>query len=316
MEIMDNQSIIGLVIRVTGGDVWVAIDDSVIRCLPRGRLRRGALAHLCAGDRVRVDLPARAGDLGAVGAIEPRTNYLARYVVRTHRVRMIVANVDRLFVVTSLRAPAVRFPFIDRVLASCEAGGVPASVVVNKMDLVSTRQVNALRTVYESCGYPVLTVSARTGDNADILAAHLTGGVYAFVGASGVGKTSLVNRLDPALDLPTRDVARRTSRGRHTTAYSQLFPFSGGYLADTPGMQVFGVPCATQEELVACFPEFARVDHECRFYECTHAHEPDCGVRCAVENGMIARPRYDSYLKILDEIKSRRPAKGQTDWER
>jgi ribosome biogenesis GTPase len=138
------------------------------------------------------------------------------------------------------------------------------------------------------------------------VAATLAGGIYAFVGRSGVGKSSLVNRLAPGLDLEVCDVGRKTRRGRHTTTYSQLFVIEKGYVADTPGMQTFGFPGEDEEGLARCFPEFVSLDESCRFQPCTHSHEPGCAVKSAVERGRIAASRHESYLDMLHEIGVRR----------
>ena len=151
--------------------------------------------------------------------------------------------------------------------------------------------------VFETC--------AASGDGLDALAMLLGDGVYAFVGESGVGKSSLLNRLDPALDLEVQEVGEKTGRGRHTTTSSQLFPFRGGFMADTPGMQTFRFPGDDPREVADCFPEIARVEDRCRFDTCIHTHEPGCAVKAAVEEGAIDRSRYASYEEIVRDLKER-----------
>jgi ribosome biogenesis GTPase len=219
---------------------------------------------------------------------------------------MIVANVRRLYVVTSLQEPPVHNAFIDRVLVSAERGEVKSSIVLNKMDLIDSAQADEFAAVYESCGYPVLRTSAVTGEGTDALASELEGDVYAFVGVSGVGKSSLLNRIDPALDIKTREVGEKTGRGRHTTTNSQLYRFRGGWLADTPGMQIFGFAGSDRNELAGCFPEMREFEGECRFDPCMHSHEPGCAVKDALDGGSIAASRYESYLKILAEMDERK----------
>jgi ribosome biogenesis GTPase len=301
---MDDLQQQGLVVRVTGHEVWVDIDGQVVPCLQRGKMRRRPGAPIAAGDLVTIRLPGRPGGQGTIEDIAPRESYLSRYVQRDRGERIIVANVATLFVVTSLRSPAVHYSFVDRVLVSGERGNVRAHVVLNKTDLLGDGEADELVSVYEGCGYPVSRTSAESGDGVDELTALLGREVYAFVGASGVGKSSLLNRIDPALDLETRGV-QKTGRGRHTTTYSQLYPFRDGYLADTPGVQTFGFAGDDRNELPACFPELRAYDGQCRFQPCTHSHEPGCAVKDAVEAGTVAQSRYDSYLQILAEIDER-----------
>jgi len=296
----------GLVVRVTGGEVWVDLAGRLVPCALRGRMRHGDGTRVVAGDRVTVTPPARAGEAGAIEAVGERASLLSRYVERVEGERPIVANVDELFVVATLTSPPLQHAFVDRLLASAEQGGVRSAVVLNKLDLCRAEEVEAFTSVYTAGGYPVLATSAHTGEGTEALARRLGGGVYAFVGASGVGKTSLLMRLDPRLDLKTRELGERTGRGRHTTTFSQLYRFSGGWLADTPGAQTFGFPGSDALDLVRCFPEFAEPGARCRFHPCTHSHEPGCGVKAAAESGAVPATRYQSYLQILGEIEERR----------
>ncbi|MGD8412830.1 MAG: ribosome small subunit-dependent GTPase A [Candidatus Latescibacterota bacterium] len=296
-----------LVVRVTGSDVRVVTEDGEgVSCALRGRLRRKDKdVRVAAGDRVRVMPPRQAGDAWTLQSLEPRSSRLSRYVERDASERIIVANVDRLYVVASLRAPPIHYDFVDRVLVSAHWGGVGASVVLNKTDLAGRDEIDAFVALYRSCGYEVLETSVLTGEGMEDLTAVLGAGVYAFVGASGVGKSSLVMSVDPSLNLKVGDIGGKTGRGRHTTTFSQLYPFGKGYLADTPGIQTFGYPGSEPLELSRCFPEFETYAQECRFHRCTHSHEPDCGVKRAVEAGDIYETRHTSYLNILAEVEAR-----------
>lgn len=294
----------GLVIRVTGGDVWVRVGSDVVACSLRGRFRvKKASLQVVAGDKVAV-----RRDPGGAGVtledVFPRTSHLARWVDRAGAERAIVANVERIFVVTSLADPPLHPVFVDRVLAAAEWGHAPAAVVMNKTDLAQPGEIDTWAATYRTCGYHVFPTCADSGQGLDALERFLGDGVYAFVGESGVGKSSLINRLDPDLEQLTQEVGERTGRGRHTTTSSELFPFRTGFLADTPGMQTFGFPGRDQSELDACFPDIAKVDTECRFHPCTHSHEPGCAVKAAVEAGTLAASRYKSFLAILDEIRA------------
>jgi ribosome biogenesis GTPase / thiamine phosphate phosphatase len=306
---MQETPVSGLVIRVTGGEVRVRVGSEMVACSLRGRFRvKQADIQLVAGDRVAILREAIAGvatGVATIESVEPRVSWLSRYVEREGKARAVVANIDRLFVVTALADPPPRLAFLDRVLASAEWGNVPACVVFNKSDLAKCDDLGRFRAMYEACGYDVVATSATRGRGLDTLEPLISDGIYAFVGESGVGKTSLVNRLDPSLDLSVQEVGERTGRGRHTTSYSQLFPFRGGYMADTPGMQTFSFPGNDAGELAACFSDMAAVDAPCRFNPCTHTHEPGCAVKAARDAGAIAPSRYESFLAILAEITER-----------
>jgi ribosome biogenesis GTPase len=294
----------GLVVRVTGGDVWVRVGSETVVCVLRGRRRLNKESPVVAGDRVAVRrMPDGAA---ALEEVLPRSSVLSRWVPRGGAERLIVANVDLLFVVASVAEPALRPAFVDRVLAAAEWGRTPAAIVLNKIDLAQAAEVDAFVTLYQACEYDVFPTCAASGLGVDELAGRIASGVYAFVGESGVGKSSLLNRLDPDVERVTRDVAERSGRGRHTTSSSDLVPFRGGLLADTPGMQTFGFPGSDETELPACFPDIARIDAPCRFQPCTHSHEPACAVKAAVEAGHIAPSRYESYSAILAEIRARK----------
>jgi ribosome biogenesis GTPase len=302
---MQDDLSIGLVVRVTGSEVWVNLGGEMLPCQLRGRFRQEAKKfQLAAGDRVSVCVSEREGEAGAIEGFEKRSSWLSRYNERESSERLIVANVEALFVVAAIKTPPLHLEFIDRVLVSAERGHVRAGVIANKTDLADddgVRQLRELESVYGACGYDVLKTSASSGDGVEALAASIGDGVYAFVGESGVGKSSLLMRMDPDLDLKVREVGEKTGRGRHTTTFSQLYPFREGYLADTPGVQTFGFPGTDPEELASCFPEFA--EHEdCKFRPCSHSHEPTCGVKDAVESGSIPKSRYTSYLHLRDEV--------------
>lgn len=294
----------GLVIRVTGGDVWVLVGAEVVACSLRGRLRvKKEALQVVAGDRVAI----RRDPGGAGVTLEdlfPRASHLSRWVERGGGARAIVANVERLFVVASLAEPPLRPVFVDRMLASGEWGHAPLALVLNKSDLAPAHEIDSWAAVYRASDYPVIITCAQTGQGLAELEALIGQGVYAFVGESGVGKSSLLNRLDPEVERVTREVAERTGRGRHTTTSSELFPFRDGFLADTPGMQTFGFPGRDELELSACFPDIAAREGECRFHPCTHSHEPGCAIKAAVEAGLLSSSRHKGYLAILDEIRA------------
>jgi ribosome biogenesis GTPase len=302
---MESGRSYGLVVRVTGKEVWVETRGEVVPCLLRGRFRRvqGGF-QIVAGDGVELSGPARAGGSTSIEKVLPRRSHLSRRAGgRSAREKVIVANVDTLFLVESLRSPELSRRFVDRVLVSAEYGGVSVRVCLNKIDLASDDQ--GFAALYDGLGYPVTRTSAATAEGITEVASLLQGGIYAFVGRSGVGKTSILNRIVPGLNLRVRDVAEKTGRGKHTTTSAQLFPIEGGYMADTPGMQTFGFPGDDAGELARCFPEFRPLDGACRFAPCTHSHEPECAVKEAVDDGRIERSRHESYIEMLGEIEDR-----------
>lgn len=298
----------GLVVRVTGHEVWVDVDGRLIPSLLRGRFRQKSRAiQVVAGDHVELSLPDATGEQASIEALEPRQTWLSRNTGGRDPVeKVIVANIDTLIVVVSLKSPKLNLAFLDRVLVSAERGHNHVAICINKIDMLDRDEDIAQSiAVYETVGYRIIRVSAKTGEGIDEVEALLSGGIYAFVGQSGVGKSSLLNRIDDSLKLKVSNVAHKTGRGRHTTTYSQLFPMKGGYVADTPGMQTFGFPGNDSAELAECFPEFrGRVD-QCRFQPCTHSHEPDCAVKQGLADGDIAQSRYESYLGMLEEIEPR-----------
>ena len=294
----------GLVVRVTGGEVWVRVGTQTLACSQRGRFRvQDSALAVVAGDRVSIMRDQTGG--ASLEAVQPRTSWLSRYIERGASDRVVVANIDRLFVVVAAVDPPLRTGFLDRVLASAEYGHVKPCIVFNKMDLAEPGQFDELRATYAPSLYELVETSATTGRGIDRIARQISHGVYAFVGESGVGKSSLLNRLDPELDLVVDDVAEKTGRGRHTTTNSQLFPFREGFLADTPGMQTFSFPGTDEYELVKCFPDIRHIEATCRYNPCTHSHEPDCAVKAAVEAGRIPLSRHQSYLDILAGIRER-----------
>lgn len=305
---MQSDRVQGLIVRFTGHEVWVDVDGKMVPCLLRGRFRQRSKAlQVTAGDRVEVALPGAVGAPATIEGLLSRKSWLSRHVGgRDATEKVIVANIDTLIVVASIRSPKLNLRFLDRVLVSAEQGRNTIHICINKIDMLESEdEISGVARMYAEIGYPMIRTSATTGEGIDRIEALLGGGIYAFVGQSGVGKSSLLNRIDPGLNLKVARVAHKTGRGRHTTTYSQLFPIRGGYLADTPGMQTFGFPGTTKEDLPPCFPEFRGYLGDCRFQPCTHSHEPGCAVKAAVDEGAIAPSRYQSYQDMLAEIEGR-----------
>ena len=299
----------GLVIKNTGSWVTVRLDDgTTVNCKMRGVLRLKGLRctnPVAVGDRVQVE--DKGGDAPVVGDIEPRRNYIIRRASNLSKeFQIIAANLDQAVLVATLTNPETSTTFIDRFLATAEAYQVPAVLVFNKIDLLDTdewrEQLDALKALYESIGYPVVTMSAATGEGADALRAQLAGKMSLLSGNSGVGKSSIINLLVPDAHVKVGDVSQTHHKGMHTTTFSELLDLpGGGAIIDTPGVKAFGTIDFERTEVAHYFPEIFRISDDCRFNNCTHTHEPGCAVLEAVEQGKIAPSRFTSYLSILDE---------------
>lgn len=276
----------------------------------RGRLRLqgGSQTNpIAVGDRVAVED-------GVIRDILPRKNCIVRKSANLSRqTHVIAANLDAVVLVVTLAFPETKWPFIDRFLVTCEAYKVPVTVALNKIDLYGVTHrplVDYFREVYEGAGYPVLELSAETGEGLDGLQACCRDRISLFAGVSGVGKSSLIRALDPSLDIRTAEISSVHLQGRHTTTFYEMHPLaSGGYLIDMPGIRGFGLSDIAPEEVSAYFPEMLRIMDGCRFKPCTHTHEPGCAVKAALESGLVSGERYESYLGMLEEEAKYRSAR-------
>ncbi|MFQ5888921.1 MAG: ribosome small subunit-dependent GTPase A [Gemmatimonadota bacterium] len=296
------EALTGLVLGMAAGVYRVEAGKEVLECTLRGRIRQRDRGRVAVGDRVRVE---RLPD-GSCRIVErlPRGKVLRRRGPTGRQERVIAANVDQVTAVCSVTRPDPDFRMIDRILALAELNDLAGLVVVNKIDLApaSPHPVPAAFEAYERAGYPVLGTSVRTEAGLQELSTRLAHRVSVFTGASGVGKSSLANRLIPGLKLRVGAVGDRRGRGRHTTVSASLIPLpAGGYLADTPGFQYVGVGEVPVRDLSRAFPEFRPHLSRCRFSDCRHREEPDCAVRAAVDAGQVAQRRYESYLTLLEE---------------
>lgn len=293
-------------VRRTGGGVYdVELDSgSVVSASLRGRLKLEART----GDRVvigdRVDVEVQPDGSATIEAVEPRRTELARRAPGqgARRAKIIVANVDQVVIVFAAAHPEPRLRMLDRFLVLAESNELGALIVVNKVDLTGLDEARSRFGLYEAAGYPVLYTSVSEGIGIDALRESLCGRTSVLTGPSGVGKSSLLNAVDPGFQLRTGDVSEAVRKGRHTTVSAELLPLRcGGYVADTPGLREVGLWGIPVEELDHYFPEFRPYLGECRFgYACTHTHEPGCAVREAVEGGEIPVERYESY-RLLRE---------------
>lgn len=294
----------GTVIGTEGGVYRIRLESSeVVEASLRGRLKQQARLgdKIVIGDSVTVRLDREGG--ATVEEVGPRRSQVVRRGPGGRRPKVVAANVDRLVVVASVAQPEPRQVLLDRLLAVGEANHLETVLVMNKLDLAEDpRPARALMSLYRSIGYRVVETSAVSGQGLGELENVLSGCVAALVGPSGVGKSSLLNAIQPELELRTGELSHKVARGRHTTVSARLIPLScGGLVADTPGFSDVGLWGVKPEEVEGCFPEFAPHRDRCRFRGCSHLHEPDCGVQEALEAGDIDSGRFESYRVLAGE---------------
>ncbi|HEX9161801.1 MAG TPA: ribosome small subunit-dependent GTPase A [Thermoanaerobaculia bacterium] len=292
-----------VVISVASGRCRVFRDGVEIECLVSPDIAIEQQSKLAVGDRV---LLSDDGGAWKVTDVLPRRSVLARPdPLHAHRQRVIAANIDVVIHVVSVKAPPLRPRLIDRFLIAIGRGGAQPVLCVNKIDLLDAepRATELARLdTYRELGVPVIPCSAKTGEGLDALRNEVQGKTSALVGHSGVGKSTILNALDSRLQLATRDVQKRGT-GRHTTTSSTLFDFGDGtYLIDTPGIREFGLWDLDRSSLRDYFPEFAEPAEWCRFNDCVHVHEPGCEVKERVERGEINRARYDTYVRLYNDL--------------
>jgi len=299
-----SETLDGLVIRAQSGFLTVETDEGEFFCRLRGRLKQEAAEGdiVAVGDRVTIT-PNQDGT-GTIEKVHERKSVFSRVrsgIKREFR-QIILANPDQIVAVFACARPEPSLRMLDRFLVIAEKQDIDALIVANKIDLVTKEQAKALFGMYEDLGYSVLYTSAHTGEGVESLRDHLQGKISAFAGPSGVGKSSLLNAIQPGLGLHVRAVSEATSKGKHTTQVRELFPLDvGGYVADTPGIRSLALWDTEPEELDAYFIEMRDLVSDCKFSDCTHTHEPGCAVRGAVARGEIAPERYNSYLRLRFE---------------
>ena len=306
----------GLVIKNTGSWYTVKTDGEgkVIDCKIKGNFRLKGIRStnpVAVGDRVEV-VPNQEGT-AFITHIEDRRNYIIRKSPNlSKQSHIIAANVDQAVLVVTINRPQTSTTFIDRFLASAEAYRINVILVFNKSDLLNDDERHyqeMMMTLYNTIGYQCLAISAATGEGVEQLETLLAGKITVLSGNSGVGKSTLINRLLPGTNLRTAEISDAHNTGMHTTTFSEMLPLpDGGYIIDTPGIKGFGTFDMEPEELTGYFKEIFHFSSQCRFSNCTHTHEPGCAVREAVENHHIAQSRYQSYLSMLtdkDESKYR-----------
>ncbi len=296
-----------IVVKSTGSWYIVRLEDGrSVECRIRGKFRMEGIRTtnpVAVGDIVQVE---ENQDGYVITAIDKRKNYIIRKSTNLSKESHILAsNVDQALLIVTVNHPITSTVFIDRFLASAEAYNIPVVLLFNKSDLYDEEDralYGGLSAIYEKIGYPCYEVSALTGKNIPLVRQLLKDKITVLSGLSGVGKSSLINRLEPGLELKTAVISDAHDSGKHTTTFAEMFCLSGGgYLIDTPGIRSFGTVDMKKEEISHFFPEIFAKASECRFYNCTHTHEPGCAVIEAVGQDEISESRYASYLSMLEE---------------
>ena len=302
---MEQQHLEGTVISSTGSWYEVATEQGTLNCRIRGRLRLKGVRStnpVVVGDRVVVEPD---GDSSAIVDIIPRRNYVIRRASNLSKEsHIIAANVDHALLLVTLHSPATPREFVDRFLVTCEAYKVPVTILLGKADLLEGEhqaEAEEFEAVYRDAGYDIIRLSSTEGCGVERVREFISGHTILLAGNSGVGKSTLIGTIAPDIEIRTGEISESHHKGKHTTTFSTMYRVGDGYIIDTPGIKGFGLIDIDDKELCRYFPEMMRLAPDCRFYNCTHTHEPGCAVRSAVEEGRVAWSRYESYLKILDE---------------
>lgn len=299
----------GIVTKSTGSWYTVeAVDGGYYHCRLKGQFRIHGIRTtnpVAVGDHVEFDVAENSTE-GLIHTIGERYNYIIRKSIKLSKFsHIIAANIDQLVIIASIEQPRTSTGFIDRVLVTAEAYHIPAAIVFNKIDIYnqdSESRYKSLMELYSRIGYSVLAVSALEGINLEAFRTLLSSKTSLLTGHSGVGKTALINAIEPSLNLKTGNISGFHRKGMHTTTFAEMLPLSGGgYIIDTPGIKEFGLIHFESREVGERFPEFRILLPQCRYTNCTHVHEPGCAVKSALEKGEINEGRYRNYLSILND---------------
>lgn len=302
----------GTVIKSTGSYYDVRLDDGqvVADCRIKGKMRIDDIKStnpVAVGDFVNIEIESNEG---VIDEVLPRKNYVVRRSSNlSKQTHILAANVDQAVLVVTINFPVTTPTFIDRFLASAEAFGVPVVMVFNKVDRYDAQlreELQAFEQIYKDMGYDVIEISAKHDKGLEQVKERLKDKVSVIAGHSGVGKSTLINKIEPGLDLRTDDISETNNSGKHTTTHAEMHPFSfGGYIIDTPGIRGFGITGIERNEIAHYFRDIFKVSDDCQYNNCSHRHEPGCAVKLAVEEGRLAYSRYQSYINIVDSSTSK-----------
>ena len=300
----------GIVYKSTGSWYWVKTsNNAVYKCKIKGKFRIKGIKStnpIAVGDQVEIQLETLGDEeIGVIKKIMDRENYIVRKSVNlSKQTHIIAANMDLVFLLVTINNPTTFPVFIDRFLVSTRAYRIETVLLFNKIDsyaIEDRAEVLYLKDIYEAIGYTCLEISATKNINIDKVKELMTGKTSMFVGHSGVGKSTLINTIEPGLDLKTKETSDQHKQGQHTTTFAEMFDLHfDAKIIDTPGIKGFGVVDMDKEELGDYFPEFFALKQDCKFNNCIHINEPQCAVKDALENEEISWSRYKSYLQILE----------------
>jgi ribosome biogenesis GTPase len=300
----------GTVLKSTGKWYIVELmDGDIVDCRIRGKIRLDELRTtnpIAAGDQVVISNERDEEGKAVIVSVEVRKNYIARKSTNlSKQSQILAANVDRAYLMVTLKSPVTHLAFIDRFLVSAESFRVPVSILFNKVDTYTEEELfytDALMDLYTTIGYPCHKISAENSWNILFLREEINNIQVMISGHSGVGKTTLINRLDPSLTLRTGEISDYHQQGQHTTTFAEMHKLqSGGYIIDTPGIRAFGIVDLDKEVISHYFPEMRSLLGTCKYHNCLHLNEPNCNIKKSIDDGIISKSRYQSYFQLMME---------------
>ena len=307
--------ILGTVYRSTGSWYKVVTNDKTINCRIKGKLRLEGIKStnpVVVGDKVIItQLPSLEKNEGLILEVKPRENYIVRKSVNlSKQTHIIAANIDHAFLIVTIDNPPTSTSFIDRFLVTAEAYKIKSTLIFNKIDTYDFKiksRTNELIKIYKDIGYDSIKISAKDHKNIDKLKQMISTKTCMFSGHSGVGKSTLINALSPGLELRTSSISDYHQQGQHTTTFAEMYNLkNGARLIDTPGIKGFGLVDMEKHEIGRYFPEFNLFSNQCKFNNCLHVDEPNCGIKYAINKRLVSSSRYKSYVQLLEDNKTYR----------